>query len=40
MRRYYAICCLNQFTIDHDDEALAAKLIELFFTFFKVYVYM
>ena len=34
--RYYCICCLNQFTIAPDDQELAGKLIDIFFTFFKV----
>ena len=34
--RYYCVCCLNQFTIAGRDDALAAKLVEIYFTFFKV----
>ena len=34
--RYYGVCCLNQIVIDPYNEALAAKLIEIYFTFFKV----
>ena len=34
--RYYCICCLNQFTIAPDDQELTGKLIDIFFTFFKV----
>ena len=31
------MCCLNQFTIGARDEELAGRLIEIFFTFFKVH---
>lgn len=34
--RYYGACCLNQFVITPADEALAAKLVEIYFVFFKV----
>ena len=36
--RYYAVCTLNQFTIASTDTALASKLAEIYFTFFKVIV--
>ena len=34
--RYYGICCLNQFVINKEDEALAGKLVDIYLTFFKV----
>ena len=36
--RYFGACCLNQMVIGPHDEALAAKLIEIYFTFFKVII--
>ena len=34
--RYYAICTLNQFTMEQEDQELAKSLVDVYFTFFKV----
>eukprot|EP00731_Ephydatia_muelleri_P028352 Em0019g1225a len=36
--QYYGVCCLNQFVINQEDQALAGKLVDIYLTFFKVYV--
>ena len=36
LSRYYAVCVLNQFVITQSDQELATRLVEIYFTFFKV----
>ena len=37
--RYYAVCFLNQVVIGHEEVGLAMKLVNIYFSFFKV-IYM
>ncbi|CAI8041457.1 CCAAT/enhancer-binding protein zeta [Geodia barretti] len=36
--QYYGVCCLNQLVLSPEDGPLVAKLMDVYFTFFKVYV--
>ena len=36
MHRYYSVCCLNQLVLSPEDGPLVAKLMDVYFTFFKV----
>jgi ribosome biogenesis protein MAK21 len=36
--QYYSVCCLNQLVLSPEDGPLVAKLMDVYFTFFKVYV--
>lgn len=33
--QYYGLCFLSQFYLNHDDQAVARKLIQVYFAFFK-----
>ncbi|XP_070578508.1 CCAAT/enhancer-binding protein zeta-like [Ptychodera flava] len=35
--QYYGICFLNQFVLSHDEQLLAAKLITIYFSFFRTF---